>query len=270
MGKITIGAPDYLSARPLVYGLECRPQSDIVLVYGEPGELAAKLENRQVDVALIPSIEFLRGVGGYFVEGAGLSIHGRTNGILLATDSPIADLRRVAVAENSRTPVAVLRILLDKVHGVLPDFCVFKQDPDTWRDEYDAILLTGDQGLQYCLHKLRGAETCHDVGEMWHSLFPTPLVVALWAYNDEEIGAEVADILIRSRDYGLTNLSQLADDVSQTTVYDSQFIYDFLSRGWGYHVGREDEGGLKVLEDHAMEYQLIQQRRLDAVLARHG
>jgi len=270
VGRIRIGAPDYLSARPLVYGLEKLPRRGIELVYGEPGELAAKLESKQVDVALIPSIEFLRGVGRHFVEGAGLAIHGKTNGILLATDGPIADLRRIAVAENSRTPVAVLRILLDKAHGVLPDFCVFKQDPDSWRDNYDAILLTGDQGLQYCLHKLRAAETCHDVGEMWHSLFPTPLIVALWAYNEEHVGIEVTDSLIRSRDYGLANLSQLADEVAQTSDCDSQFIYDYLSRGWGYHVGRDDEDGLKVLEDHAMEYQLIQQRRLGAILARHG
>jgi len=259
-----------LSARPLIYGLADRRHADVDLVYAEPGELAAGLEQRKLDVALIPSIEFLRGVGRYLIEGVGLVIRGRTGGILLATDRPIAEIKRIAVAENSRTPVAVLRILLDKTHGILPDFCVFKQDIDSWREDYDAILLTGDQGLRYCQQKLHAKETCYDVGEMWCSFSPAPLILSVWAYNEERIGDYLAQTLQRSRDYGLKNLSRLTQEVSAATDYDSHFVRDYLDNGWSYHMGHDEENALKLLEDFAVEYQLIQHRRLDKVLARQA
>jgi len=270
LGKLKIGTPDYLSARPLIYGLTRQSESGIKLVYAEPGELSTALEQNKLDAALIPSIEFLRGVGEYFVEGPGLVIRGKTGGILLATDRPISEIKRIAVAQNSRTPVAVLRILLDKAYHVLPDFCVFKKDPDSWRGDYDAILLTGDQGLQYCSHKLRANELCHDLGEMWCALYPSPLILSVWAYNRERIGDELTKLLTEARDEGLKNLSQLADEVADTTDYDSQFVYDYLSRGWGYHFGRQEQGGLKLLEDYAVAYQLVQHRRLGEVLARQS
>jgi chorismate dehydratase len=266
--KIKIGAPDYLSAQPLIYGLTGHQRTNIELTHAEPGALATALEQEKLDVALVPSIEFLRGVGNHFVGGPALVVRGKTGGILLATDRPIGDIARVAVAENTRTPVAVLRILLDRAYDAMPDFCVFKGNPDNWRDDFDAILLTGDQGLKYCESKLRPNEICHDLGEMWCSLYPSPLILALWVYNDEELGDQLRDLLVESRDLGVRDLSLLSDAAARATGYDSEFIYDYLSRGWSYHLGRKEESGLKLLEDYALEYQLIQQRRFGKVLAR--
>lgn len=265
MGKIRIGTPDYLSIRPLIYGLTRRRDPGWQLVYGEPGELATALEREQLDIALIPSIEYLRGVGRLFIAGPALVLTGGTGGLLLATDRPISDIDRVAVAENSRTPVAALRILLDKAYHVTPDFCVFKGETDKWQDEYDAILLTGDQGIRYRMTNLRANEICHDLGEMWCSLYPSPLVLALWAYNNARIGSEFRPVLTDSRDLGVNSLSLLAEGVARTTEYDSQFVYEYLNRGWGYSMGPLEEGGLRLLEDHAIDYQLIQRRRLAGV-----
>jgi chorismate dehydratase len=267
VGKIRIGSPDYLSVQPLIYGLAEQQQPQVELVHAEPGELATALEQERLDVALVPSIEFLRGVGRhYFIEGPGLVIRGRTGGIILVTDRPVEKINRVAVGENSRTSVAVLRILLDKVHGALPDFCVFKAEAERWRDDYDAILLTGDEGLRYCSERMRSDETCYDLGEMWCELYPSPLTSAMWVYNDDRITRDLRDRLIEVRDNGVRELSLLADGAATGTGYDSQFIYDYLSRGWSYNIGQREENGLKLLEEAAFDYQLIQHRRLGKVL----
>jgi len=267
VGKIRIGSPDYLSVKPLIYGIVEQQEWEVKLVHAEPGELATALEQERLDVALIPSIEFLRGVGRHLVEGPGLVMRGRTDGIVLVTDRPVREISRVAVAENSRTSVAVLRIVLDKSYDALPDFCVFKADATKWRDDYDAILLTGDEGLRYCSGLLRAGETCYDLGEMWCDLYPSPLTAAMWVYNDDAITTKLKDLLVETRDNGVRELSLLADGAAVGTGYDSQFVYDYLSRGWSYNIGRREENGLKLLEDAALEYQLIQHRRLGKVLA---
>ena len=142
-----------------------------------------------------------------------------------------------------------------------------KAEADKWRDNYDAILLTGDEGLRYCSQKLQPDETCYDLGEMWCDLYPSPLTVAMWVYNDERIARGLRDLLVEARDSGVKKLSLLADAAATRTGYDNQFIYDYLSRGWSYNIGQREENGLKLLEEAAFDYQLIQHRRLGKVLA---
>ncbi len=54
-----IGAVSYLNSRPLIEGLDgLLPQSDLILDY--PSRLADALAAEQLDVALIPSVEYFR------------------------------------------------------------------------------------------------------------------------------------------------------------------------------------------------------------------
>ncbi|HAC90720.1 MAG TPA: hypothetical protein DCF63_08815, partial [Planctomycetaceae bacterium] len=55
-----IGAVSYLNTKPLIYGLERQlPKSELTLDL--PSRLADQLTAGELDVALIPSVEYLRG-----------------------------------------------------------------------------------------------------------------------------------------------------------------------------------------------------------------
>jgi chorismate dehydratase len=264
--KLRIGAPGHLAARPLVFGLMRNSGVEVDLVYDEPGRLAVRLERGNLDAALIPSIEFLRGVGRDYIRGPALIGGIHTRSLILVTGGDPSSMGRVAVNENSRTPLAVLRIVLDKLHNSTPDFCVFKGDPDKWCEAYDGVLLTGDRGLDYCLEHSDSTARLYDLGEMWAALFPDPLVLSLWVYNDEGLGKRLQELLVSSRDFGIQNLSQLSDGVARTSPYDGTVLYDYFATSWRYHLGSEGEEGLKVLEQQAHVYQLIRQPRLGKVL----
>jgi chorismate dehydratase len=265
---IRIGAPGYISARPLIYGLMQEPRTDVIMTYDEPSDLAEALENESVDAALIPSIEFLRGTGKHYINGPALVAKAKTNGIVLVTDRRVSEIRRVAVAEKCRTTLAAMRIVLDGLYNILPDFCVFKGEPEEWRDRYDAVLLDGDNGIRYCDKQLRENEQSYDIAEMWFRLFSQPLVLSLWAYNDLTMTDTLTELLCNSRDFGVRNLSMLADGVARTSHYGSEFLYNYFASGWTFTVGEEEEHGLRLLEEHALRYQLIQEPRFERVLQR--
>ena len=64
-----IGAVSYLNTKPLIYGLgEHLPGAELVLDL--PSRLADRLAAGELDVALIPSVEFLRGRGLAIVSDA--------------------------------------------------------------------------------------------------------------------------------------------------------------------------------------------------------
>jgi chorismate dehydratase len=269
VGKIRIGVPKHLAVRPLIFGLTQTADDSIVLVFDEPGCLALSLERGEIAAALIPSIEFLRGVGKYSVPNTALVATGRSRSLLLIADKPLEDVRRVAVDEFSRTPLVALRVVLDKLHGTLPDLCVLKKRPrsvDDWRGEFDAALLTGDDGLGYCSRELTPEETCYDVGDLWRRLFSKPLVLSLFAYNDEGLGSQLREILNVSRDFGVENLSRLCGELSQSYPYDAGFLFRYFETGFRYCLGVDEEDGLRCLQDAACEYQLLQKRRLEKVL----
>jgi chorismate dehydratase len=241
------------------------PETNVDLVYADSGELADALERGTLDAALIPSIEYLRGVGSDFVGGPALVANGKTGSLLLAANRPLDKVRRVAVDENSRTPLAVLRFVLDKLHHSLPDFCVFKAGPNGWQDEYDGVLLTGDVAFRYQTTEGEANETFYDIAEMWQALHPSPLVVSLWAYNDERLRGRLENLLVRSRDYGVDNLRLLSDGVAHTLPLDGKSLYEYFSSGWRFDMGEAEADGLRVLQDYAFEYQLIHEKRLNGV-----
>jgi chorismate dehydratase len=271
VNRIRIGATDHLANRPLLFGLADHAPDGVELVNEEPGPLALALERRELDAALIPSIEFLRGVGERTVPGPALVAKGGTRGLLLVARKPIARVERIAVDEFSRTPLVALRAVLDKEFSILPDLCVVKRKPlneSNWREEFDAALLAEDEALHYAERETNPSETCYDVGEMWCSIFAQPLVVSVWAYNDPRLARELEGALIASRDRGVDRLADLCDEVARSSSYDAGFLLRYYTSVWGYHLGPAEEEGLRLLEDVAYEYQLLQDRRLEnAVIA---
>lgn len=269
--RIRIGASDHLANRPLLFGLAEKARDGVELVAEEPGSLALALERGELDAALIPSIEFLRGVGEYTVPGPALVAKGGTRGLLLVAKKPIAQVERIAVDEFSRTPLVALRAVLDKEFSILPDLCVVKRRPlnaSNWREEFDAALLTDDEALQYAERETNPSEACYDVGEMWCSMFAQPLVVSIWAYNDSRLGKELGPVLVAARDRGVRQLADLCGEVARASTYSAEFLLQYYTSVWGFHLGPAEEEGLRLLEDVAYEYQLLQDRRLEhAVIA---
>lgn len=265
MPKIRIGTPDYLSIRPLIFGLVNHPEPGIEIVYDRPGLLAEALDRGHLDAAMIPSLDYLRGIGRHHIQGPALLVKDAPSGLMLATAKPLAQVRRIAVDENSRTSLAVLRVVLDRLHGVLPDFCVFKADPKTWRESFDGILLTGDRGLEYCREK-SGDENCHDIAEMWKSLHQTPLVLALWAYNDDKLGPRLEKAVVRSRDFGVDNFNLLSDGLARTSSFEPHFLKRCFETSWGFDLGARGDEGLRLLESLSLEYRLIHSTRLEKAL----
>lgn len=261
--EIRLGATYYLCARPLLFGMTRSPVKGVELLYDEPGTLADKLEKKELDAALIPSIEYLRGVGNYFIKGPALVTKPGAGGLLLVSQKPLEEIEVIAVDEYCRTPIAALRIVLDSLHHLLPDICVAKNADHNWREQYDAAMLSGDRALHYLYEAPEGLDDVYDVGQMWYQLTSTPLIDSLWAYNDESFEGHLEKILHTSRNLGINSLPVLASGLAATTPYDRGFLHEHFNARWSYQMGDPELEGLKLLEDYARRYQLVRQRRME-------
>src|SRR6476620_9058961 len=120
MTPIRVGAVNYLNTKPLICGLEeFAPVIDLVLEV--PSKLADMLAEGQLDVALIPAIEYFRAGRYSLVPGISIASNGPVLSVTLFSRVPWEQIRRVALDAGSRTSAALTQIILRKRYAVKPE-----------------------------------------------------------------------------------------------------------------------------------------------------
>src|SRR3954470_4583516 len=107
---VRLGAVSYLNTGPLVEGLERLPEQ-FQIRFDVPSRCAALLHDAQVDLGLIPSIEYLQHSDYRIVPGVAIVSGGPVASVVLFSSKPVREIRSVALDSSSRTSVALLRIL---------------------------------------------------------------------------------------------------------------------------------------------------------------
>jgi chorismate dehydratase len=207
-----LGVVSYLNAVPLVAGLEPALQTR----GGDPSDLSRWLRAGEVDAALLPVAEALRGAGDGFLGRFGIACDGPVESVLAFLPEeaePARWPRRVVLDPASRTSVALLRVLLETRHGLAPTYSVASRPgPDPGADPTAITLVIGDRAL----HRRRtwtGAVL--DLGEAWREWTGLPFVFARWtARRGLPVGerARLAAALDEAAERGLADVEALAAD----------------------------------------------------------
>ncbi len=109
--RLKVGAVTYLNTKPLVFRLQhFAPQAE--LIFDLPSRLADKLSAGQLDVALIPSVEYFQNSSYKIVSDACIACRGSVLSVKLFCRVPATQIRSLALDEGSRTSAALTRILL--------------------------------------------------------------------------------------------------------------------------------------------------------------
>ena len=209
MAVIRLGAVDYLNARPLVHGLDRRTDL-FALRFDAPSTCATLLHEGAVDVGMIPSIEFQRGVAPYLiVDGMGIVSDGPVASVALFSARPLVEIRSIAVDTSSRTSTGLLRVLCRESFDIEPEFVPMPPAIDAMLERCDAALVIGDPAL-YLDPRAVGVEKI-DLGEVWSGLTGLPFVWAFWAGRPGVLPAVALDALHDARDAGVASSDAIAD-----------------------------------------------------------
>ena len=95
-GSVRIGAVAYLNSKPLIEGIEqLAPQCKLSLAV--PSQLADQLASNQLDIALIPVIEYFRNPHYQLVSDACVSCRGPVRSVKLFSLVPIENISSLAL-----------------------------------------------------------------------------------------------------------------------------------------------------------------------------
>jgi len=245
---IRLGAVGYLNARPLVYQLDRSP--NFSLRFDIPSKCAELLHAGDIDVGLIPSIEYLRGKPMAIVPGIAIASRGAVTSVMLYTTKPIEDVKSIAMDTSSRTSVALVRVLCAKLLKIAPTFEPLGPNLEVMLASNDAALMIGDPAL------FEPRATSHeviDLGEAWFRMTSLPFVYAFWAGRPDALTPAHVKELQDTRDRGLAN----ADDVARQYLKDAPDRWAlgarYLRENIKYYLGEEEKAGLELFYRYAAE-----------------
>ena len=259
MAKTKISVVQYLNSVPLAWGILEGPQKDqFDAVFSTPAECAAQLASGEVDIGLIPSIEYQRIPGTRIVAGPAVASHSRALSVILLSLVPLFRIRSVAHDSASRASVALTQVILNEFYGNKPEFRPGDPDPVSMLADNDAALLIGDPALRHRFENQLpdvekekefvrdGAEPVQtfDLMERWNNLTGLPFVFAFWAARKGFKDTTIAEGLTESRTFGLENLKTIAERYQEKLGIDKAFLLDYLQKNMDYHM---DSDGVAAL-----------------------
>ena len=255
MQRIRLGAVAYLNARPLVYGLERSPLFD--LRFDPPSRCAELLHAGEIDVGMIPSIEYNRGSEYRIVPGMAIISSGDVASVALFARKPIDQVRTVAADTSSRTSNGLLRILCAERFGIQPELRPMPPQPERMFRECDAALIIGDPAL-YLDPAAHGVEKI-DLGAEWTALTGLPFVWAFWAGRPDVVSPEAVDALAEARDRGVEASDRIAAEYCGPER--AELGQKYLRENIYYQLREREEAGLRRYYQLAARHGVIDAAR---------
>ena len=254
MTPLRLGAVSYLNTKPLVYGLDAYPEQ-FTIRFDVPSRCAALLHEGSVDLGLIPAIEYLRGEY-VIVPDVAIASDGEITSVAVFTRVPIEKVRTLALDINSRTSVALTRVLCAKHWGIAPSFTPADPDLETMLARADAALMIGDPALRIDPAKHHAIKI--DLGSEWRSLTGLPFVYAMWTGRSGAASAEQCRALQAARDRGVAHVADIARDVAQGDQDRETQALHYLRDNLKYGLGEREAQGLRRFHELAAEMGLVQ------------
>jgi chorismate dehydratase len=260
--RLRVGAVNYLNTKPLVYRLD-RLAPDAELLFDLPSRLADRLADGELDVALIPSVEFFQQSDYRIVSDACIACRGPVLSVKLFSRVPPQEIRRLALDEGSRTSAALVQILLRERFGVEPQFEPLPIGDSLESSDADAVLLIGDRAM----HSPSGRFVeVWDLGDAWVHWTGLPFVFAMWtARAGIDLNGKLNDLetaLGEARDLGVAHLPGIATIEAAPLGLTVPQCVSYLRDNLHFYLGKQEHQGLTRFYNLAVKLGLAPANRV--------
>ncbi|HBQ86052.1 MAG TPA: hypothetical protein DER33_01125 [Syntrophomonas sp.] len=260
-----VGHIQFINCFPLFYGLiEKKFLLEVDLIKGNPTDLNRMLKDNLLDLAPISSIAYARNYKDYVImPDISISADGDVKSIYLFSKLPIQELhgKKIALTNISATSVGLVRIIMSRYYGIIPEYFTSAPELGAMLREADAALLIGDDALRA---KYRPDERLYiyDMGNEWKQFTGLPMVFAVWAIRKDFVNRQpdqvrlIKNMFIESMNYSLANIQAVAEKAAQWEEFSADYLVDYFnSLKFDFDAGKQE--GLLEYYRQAFEQGLL-------------
>lgn len=271
MFSVRIAAVRYLNTVPLIEGLDKVP--GVSLQTAVPSKIADMVASADADIGLASIIDAAANDTDLTLIPAGMiGCDGPTLTVRLYSQSPLDQIHTVHADTDSRTSVALCRVLLSRLHGIAPRIVGFDArervaaggQEANWPD---AMLLIGDKVVTDSPPAVRYPYQM-DLGSAWKELTGLPFVYAMWMcrsgdWEHAERGKKLrtaAALLDRQARHNLTRIDWIVASRAARHRWPADLARSYLTGHLRFRVGDRERESVHVFLAHAADAGLCGRR----------
>jgi len=226
----------------MLYGIErmeVRHWMDLTMDY--PAEVARQLKADEIDMGLVP-VAILPEMDDYFIDADYcIGANGPVGSVGIYSDVPLEEVETVLLDYQSRTSVALCKILMKYYWKLTPKMLPAMQGYLSEIKGNVAGVVIGDRAFaQRTKSKFE-----YDLADAWKKMTGLPFVFAAWVSN-KELPAEFIDAFNKANEWGLTQLDKVVAE-NPLSQYDLMYYY---TKNISYRLDEEKRKGMQLFLEY--------------------
>ena len=238
MEKIKIGAVSYLNTKPLIFGLENGLMSnEASLQMDYPSKIASYLLEDKIDIGLVP-VAIIPDLKEYYVNSDYcIGATGEVASVCLFSEVPINEIKSILLDYQSRTSVALLKILLKEYWNLSPVFLSTNENYQSGIINDTAGLVIGDRAL---IQRSK-SRYIYDLGSAWIEHTGLPFVFAAWISNKKLKDGFIKEFN-EANNCGLERINEVINK-NPFSPYD---LKTYFTKNISYQLDQDKKKGLEL------------------------
>ncbi len=211
--------------------------SGMEMIFEYPAKIAAELINDSVDIGLVPVAIIPQLKESHILSDYCIGADGEVASVCLFSDVPLHEIKSVYLDYQSRTSVALLKILLKELYKISPELLPAKPGFESKIKNNVAGLVIGDRAFK----QRKISKFSFDLSSGWKTLTGLPFVFAAWIANKKLPQSFVSEFNNAIK-FGIQNL----DSVVAENYYENYNIETYFKQNIKYDFDEEKRKGLDL------------------------
>jgi chorismate dehydratase len=227
LNKIKVGIVNYLNTKPLIFGIQRAPVVDqLLLIEDYPANIARMLVEGTIDVGLVPVAVIPHLKEHHIITDYCIGCEGPVASVAIFSEVPLQKVEKVLLDYQSRTSVALAKVLLRKFWKMDVELIDTKDDYRSQITGTTAGVVIGDRALE----QRKVSPYIYDLGEAWIEMTGLPFVFAAWVSN-KQLPAGFIEAFNAANKLGLQHI--------ETAVEQNPYLVFDLRKYWTEHISYE-------------------------------
>jgi chorismate dehydratase len=253
--KPRLAASSYLNTAPLIWSFKHgSAKGDVELVEAVPARCADLLAQGEVDIALVPAIEYQRIADVAVVPSVCIGSREKVRSVILISKlDNLKDIRKVALDESSRTSAALVKIIFREFIDCEPEWVAAAPDVKRMLADNDAALVIGDPAMTFVREDLK----IFDIASLWRRHTELGFVFALWMISPGASAESRAIDFKAVCEEGLERRGEIVDFYQPLLGLSRAELQTYLLENISFFLDDELRAGLDLFFQLALKHRLI-------------
>lgn len=220
-----------------------------------PARCADMLAKAEVEVALVPVIEYQRANDVSLVPEVCVGSKGEVRSVLLVSRKQhLESIRSVALDESSRTSATLVKIIFREFLRRDAEWTTRSPDLDEMLERNDAALIIGDPAMVFT----RGDLRIWDMASLWRNYTGLRFVFAMWMLNDSAMDHVRTIDFAAARAEGVENKPEIISEYQKLLGLSRDSLQDYLDNNICFRLDNQMQQGLNLYYELAHKNGLIE------------